>query len=99
MVIIDSFTDVARVITFCVSLYCVGLLIHRYRTRHMLWNKKTLDYWYALFMWSVSGCVFTVQGIVLDRPLTPATVCLIAAVLVTGKGLHQSGPWGDGSRG
>jgi hypothetical protein len=89
--------DFVRGVGFCVSIFCVAVLLIRWRQKSAGWNEKTKDYWYALLMWSLAGCVFTVQGIVLDRPFTPGFVFLIAAILVTGKGLHQKGDWGEKS--
>ena len=95
---VDSWTDVLRVLVLFVSVYCVVLLLIRHQQEALRWNVKTKDLWYALLMWSLAGCVFAVQGIALDRPFTPATVFLTAAVLVTGKGVHRKGRWGGDAR-
>lgn len=87
--------DIVRILAFFVSLYCLVTLLVRYRQGNVTWNTKTKDYWFALMMWSLSGCVFTVQGLVLDRPFTPGFVFLTAAILVTGKGLSRKGIWGS----
>lgn len=94
---IDDWHDLVRIVALCISLYCVFTLVRRYIANHTGWNEKTLDYWYALTMWSLAGCVFCVQGILLDRPFTAGFVFLTAAILVTGKGLHQKGTWGESS--
>lgn len=93
----NDLIDVLRVITFLVSVYSATTLLIRYKQNHHAWNTKTKDYWYALFMWSLAGAEFCIQGIALDRPLTPATVFMIAAVLVTGKGVHNKSGWGNGA--
>ena len=91
---IDDLLDVFRAILFFISAYSVLVLIARYRKEKNDWNQKTVDIWYGFLMWSLSGCVFTIQAIALDRPLTPATVFITAAILVTGKAVHQKGVWG-----
>lgn len=91
----SSWTNWVRLFCFFVSAYSFVFLLVRYRAGGgREWNVKTKDYWFALVMWSLSGCVFTIQGIVLNRPLTPGFVFLIAAILVTGKGLSRKGDWG-----
>ena len=94
---INDWHDVVRVVAFFVSLFSLAKLIIRYQQSRNEWNVKTKDYWFALLMWSLAGCVFTVQGITLDYPFTPGFVFLTAAILVTGKGLHQKGTWGSGT--
>lgn len=91
----NDWHDLVRVLAFFISVYCVVILLLRWKRDSKDWNVKTRDYWYALFMWSLAGCVFTVQGVALDRPFTPGFVFLTAAVLVTGKGLHRKGEWGS----
>lgn len=90
----DQWHDFLRVVIFAVSLYSVVYLLRRFPQSGQSWNPKTKDYWFALLMWSIAGCAFTIQGVILDRPFTPATVFLSAAVLVTGRGLHRKGGWG-----
>lgn len=91
----NDWHDFVRVVAFFVSLYAFVVLLSRYFRDGNDWNSKTMDYWYALTMWSLAGCVFTVQGVALDRPFTPGFVFLTAAILVTGKGLNQKGDWGN----
>ena len=92
---INEWHDVVRVVAFFVSLFCLVKLVIRYRKDHREWNVKTNDYWFAMVMWSLAGCVFTVQGIALDRPFTPGFVFMTAAILVSGKGLSRKGVWGS----
>lgn len=92
---LDDWYDVVRFVAFFVSLYSAGCLLVKYHRHHKTWNTKTKDYWFALLMWSFAGAEFCIQGIGLDRPFTPATVFLVAAILVTGKGVHQKGDWGN----
>ena len=92
---INEWHDIVRVVAFFVSLFCLVRLVIRYRKSHGEWNVKTNDYWFAMLMWSLAGCVFTVQGIVLDRPFTPGFVFMTAAILVSGKGLSRKGSWGS----
>lgn len=92
---INNWHDWLRLAAFFVSLYSFAMLVYRYQTGGgKNWNVKTKDYWFALVMWSLSGCAFTIQGIALDRPFTPGFVFLIAAILVTGKGIRRKGDWG-----
>lgn len=92
---LDEWHDYVRAFAFFVSLYCLVFLVLRYfQTDGKNWNVKTKDYWFALVMWTLSGCVFTIQGITLDRPFTPGFVFLTAAILVTGKGIRRKGEWG-----
>lgn len=94
---LNHWHDYARVIVFIISAYGAFTLLKRHRENSDVWNTKTLDYWYALFMWCVVGMVSMVQGILLDRPITPVAVVTATAVLVTGKGLHKKGAWGGDS--
>lgn len=87
--------DAVRVLTFFINAYAFVLLILRYRANKENYNTKTIDLWYGLLMWSLAGCVFSVQGIVLDRPFTAAFVFMTAATLTVGKGVHAKGPWGN----
>lgn len=86
--------DVVRGLAFLINLYALYLAVKRYAKGHKNWNEKTIDLWYALTMWTLAGIVFCVQGIILDRPFTAGFVFLVAATMVTGKGLHAEGPWG-----
>lgn len=94
MYLLNNWHDLVRIVAFLVSIYSVVTLCSRWRKNHKDWNEKTLDYWYGLTMWSLAGCVFTVQGILLDRPFTAGFVFMTAAIFVTGRGLHRQGPWG-----
>lgn len=91
---LDDWHDILRFVVFLVSLYAMTVLVLRWRQYSREWTNKTKDYWYALLMWTFVGVVGSIQGILLDRSLTPATVVLTAAVLVTAKGLHTKGAWG-----
>lgn len=93
----DDLQDIWFAIIFVVSLWCAWGLLMKHRKNSDTWNVKTGDYWYALFMWSMVGVISSAQGIILDRPITPAYVATTAAVLVTGKGLHRKGSWGGDS--
>lgn len=92
---VNDWHDFVRVLAFFISVFCLVKLGIRYQQAGRNWNVKTKDYWFALVMWSLAGCVFTVQGVVLDRPFTPGFVFLTAAILVTGKGLARKGSWGN----
>lgn len=93
----DNWHDYIRLLAFVVSLYSLVMLVVRYRKNGgQDWNVKTKDYWFALVMWSSAGCVLSIQGIALNRPLTPGLVLMTAAILVTGKGVFKKGPWGSG---
>lgn len=91
---INEWHDVLRVIVFLISFGCLITLLRRYHNKAADWNRKTLDYWYSLCMWCGAGCVITAQGIILDRPFTPAVVMVTAAALTTAKGLRRKGDWG-----
>jgi hypothetical protein len=91
---LDDWHDFLRLGVFVISIYAFVMLIVRWRQYADEWTDKTKDYWYALLMWTFVGIVGSIQGIIMDRPLTPATVVLTAAVLVTGRGLHTKGAWG-----
>lgn len=97
MPVLNEWHDWVRVFAFFISLLCLAKLVVRYRQQSDGWNVKTKDYWFALTMWSLAGCVFTVQGITLDRPFTPGFVFMTSAILVTGKGLYRKGAWGNGA--
>lgn len=89
--------DAIRVIVIGVSALSFVRLLRRRSKNAAAWNEKTLDYWYALFVWSIAGFVLAIQGIVLDRPPTPGFALVVAAALVTGRGLHRKGGWGGSS--
>lgn len=93
---LDEWHDLVRLGIFLLSLWCCFALLRSWRrnAERQHWTPKTKDYWYALLMWTIVGMVVPVQAIILNRPFTPATVVIIAAVLVTGKGLKQKGSWG-----
>lgn len=95
--LLNDWADYLRVITLLVSLYACVTLIRRWRQHNDAYNTKTKDYWYALFMWTIVGIVVPIQAMTLDRPFTPATVVITAAVLTTAKGLHTRGSWGGES--
>lgn len=94
MIQLDQWHDYLRLAMFLVNAGCLLLLIRRYMQQSNHWNVKTRDYWYALFMWCLAGCVLTAQGVVLDRPFTPAVVFVTAASLASLKGLLTKGAWG-----
>lgn len=91
---IDDPLDFVRMGVFLVTLYTTVKLIAAWYRHRNDWNQKTLDLWYTLTAWSVAGMVFSVQGVLLGRPLTAGFVFLIAAALVGGKAVHQKGAWG-----
>ena len=86
--------DFFRLALIVLSMWCSFTLIRRYRKHEKEWNVKTKDYWYSLLMWTVVGFSLPLQGILLDRPLTPVLVITAAAVVVTSKGLLNRGAWG-----
>ena|SRR5690349_18388763 len=94
----DDWHDYVRVVALLVCLYSLVTLFSRRRKNGADWNVKTNDYWFALLMWTLAGCVFAIQGIYLDRPFTPGFVFLTAASLVTGKGLNHKGDWGGSDK-
>lgn len=94
MSIPDNVLNICRFLVLLLSLWCCYKLLWRFRKFGDNYTGKTKDYWYALLMWAVVGVVTMAQGIYLNRPLTPATIIIAAAVLVTGKGLHSKGSWG-----
>jgi hypothetical protein len=96
MFYLDEWYDLLRVGMFLLSLGCTVTLLLKWRrySESQSWTSKTKDYWYSMFMWSIVGQVTSIQSIYLDRPLTPATVTILAAVLVTVNGLRKKGTWG-----
>jgi hypothetical protein len=90
----DDWHDFLRVGIFLLSLWCMWTLILRKRQYGDDWTTKTLDYWYAMLMWTFVGVVTGIQGVYLDRPPSPALAAVTAAVLVTGNGLRKKGAWG-----
>lgn len=92
---LNDWHDSIRVIIFVMSLYSLYKLVQARRLSGGEWNTKTNDYWFAMLMWVLAGHALTVQGVLLDRPFTPAFVFLTAAILTTAKGLHRKGSWGD----
>lgn len=91
---INDWLDVWRVIIIAMLTFSLYILILRYRRNGKYWNTKTRDLWYALLMWTLAGWALTFQGILLDRPLTPAAIFIWAATFVTGKGVFHKGDWG-----
>lgn len=86
---------VLRIAVAMVCLFSLVALLVRFKQNSSDWNVKTKDYWYALLMWSLSGLVLAIQGLLESRLITPAIVFATAAALVTGKGLHRKGSWGS----
>ena len=91
----NELLDFLRLLLFFVGAYSLTILLVRYRNGGKDWNVKTKDHWFGLVMWSLAGCVFSLQGVALDRPLTVGFVFLTAAVLATGKAVHKNGDWGS----
>lgn len=91
---LNDWHDYGRVLIFLMCLYSLYMLMRTRAREGGEWNTKTNDYWFAMLMWVLSGHVFAVQGLIFDRPFTPAFVFLAAAVLATAKGLHKRGAWG-----
>lgn len=94
---IDDWHDVLRLLLIGLSIFCVAvLLIRRWENSKTeeRWNVKTRDHWFSALMWSAAGLVYFIQGILLDRTFTVATVFMTAAVLTSGKALYRKGEWG-----
>lgn len=94
MWIFDDWLDLIRVAAFVVGIYCTVLLLIRFKRHGKTYNSKTKDIWFSMVMFSIAGVVAMVQGLVLDRPFTPAFVCIVAAIFAGGKAVRQKGPWG-----
>lgn len=86
--------DYLRLVIFLICLVCSVMLIIRWGRHRKHWNEKTLDYWYAMIMWSIAGCSFGLEGILRDRPFGPSTVLVCCAAVTSLKGLLQNGEWG-----
>ena len=95
MPVFDQWHDWARLVIFFVCLTSIIILIKRFRLNRNGWNSKTRDYWYSLVMWSLAGCVITVEGVYQDSDFGFRGVFVIAASLITLKGLLQKGEWGE----
>lgn len=91
---LNEWHDYVRLVAFFMCLYCLIMLLVTRQREGDGWNTKTHDYWYAMVMWVLAGHVIAAQGVILDRPFSPAVVFLTAAALTTGKGLHKRGEWG-----
>lgn len=91
---IDDWHDIVRLGLMGVLSFSLGVLLRRFKDGHKTWNEKTKDYWYAMVMWCLTAGVLVFQGILLDLGFTPGFVLLVAATLVTGRGLHRKGTWG-----
>lgn len=91
---INDLVDVFRAIVAAVLFFSLYILLVRFKRNGKDWNTKTRDLWYSLFMWTIAGITLMFQGILLDRPLTPATMAVFAASFVTGKGVFKKGDWG-----
>jgi len=98
MHLLDDWADYIRALGFVISAYSFVTLVVRFKRNRKSWNQKTIDYWYALLMWSLSGCIFCIQAILLNRPISVGFVFLMAAIFVTGKGVNAKGSWGNNSR-
>lgn len=92
---LNDWHDYVRVLLVVVLVYTLGVLTNRFVRAHKLWNEKTLDYWYAMVMWCIAGVILLIQGVKFDYGFTPGFVLLIAATLVTGRGVHRKGDWGS----
>lgn len=93
--VIDSPGDILRLIILIVCLACLVMLAGRFMTRHGRWNPKTRDYWFAMVTWSLAGVFIGVQGLMEELPISPRTILVTMAALVTFNGLRRTGGWGD----
>lgn len=78
-----------------VSCASVFFLLRRFYKFHDSWNTKTRDYWYALFMWSISGVGVALEGILRQSPFRFVLVIITAAAIVTLIGVIRRGTWGS----
>lgn len=90
----DQWHDYWRLLIAISSLYCIFLLVKRFRDNRDTWNEKTRDYWFSLLMWTLAGVVGCAQGIFFNYPFGPSLVFTTAAVVVSLKGLLRKGDWG-----
>lgn len=91
---INQWHDALRILAFFANVWSLVLLVRAFLRRRGDWSQKTLDYWYALTMWSLAGAILSIQGVVMDLPLTPTVIFVTAASLVSIKGLYRKGTWG-----
>lgn len=94
---LNDWHDYLRAGLLLILIYSLVVLIDRFARLRALWNDKTKDYWYAMLMWCIAGVVLLIQGMVLDRGVTPGLILLTASTLVTGRGVHRKGDWGSGA--
>ena len=91
----DEWHDYVRLLALAINVFTLTTLILRFVPNRNAWNEKTLDLWYTLFMWTVAGITFCIQGIAFDRQFNAAFVAVVAASLVGGKAVHKKGSWGS----
>lgn len=92
---ISSAGDWLRLLIFVACTSCLIFLAIRFVKRRKDWNAKTRDYWFAMTTWSLAGAAIGVQGIYEHIPISPRTVLVTVAALVTLNGLRRQGGWGD----
>jgi hypothetical protein len=92
---IDSPGDWLRLLIFITCATCLLVLAFRLVTRGRKWNPKTRDIWFAMMTWSLAGVFIGVQGIQESLSISPRTLLVTIAALVTLNALRRSGEWGD----
>lgn len=83
------------VMLIVICSFSMILMAHDFIRDHRVWNQKTRDYWYGRNMWTITGIIAGVEGLVRDIPFRYTLVFLFAAALATLKGNLQRGRWGN----
>lgn len=94
---VDSLSDWIRLIMFGLCFYNLTYLILMFSWWRQEWNAKTRDYWFVLTLWTLTGTVGSIEGVLRDVEGGYRVSFALAATLATTVGLSRKGPWGSGS--
>lgn len=89
--------NLLRVVIIVMCLASLILMARDFRVHGKGWNEKTRDYWYGRNMWTLTGLIGCVEGIVRGVPFRYTLIFFTVAALVTLKGNMQRGGWGNGN--
>jgi hypothetical protein len=91
---IDGGYDILRIVNVNLCFVLVLLLFGGLIRHHKHYNQKTRDYWYSRVMWCATGIAVSIEELRADAGFTVVPIFVIAATIVTFKGVFQKGPWG-----
>lgn len=89
-----SFLTFWRLLLLVLCLVSFFLLIKRFKIGHKSWDTKTLDYWFALLLWTFAAILSTVESLIRHLPGRYSIVVTTTAAMVTLTGALRPGIFG-----